>query len=239
MELTVVKQNILDGSRFRDLPFEARRAGLTAAVARLYSLKGMGGNAEAIAPEIALAVSELLKECAVTYSGLTMAEIRYALEAGVKGQLDECPTYLNTANMCRWLCEYKNSALRLEALQAVYNDPTAEASRQLTAGTTEARDREAMERFMGTALVEVQTTGSLEASQLRSGAYAALYDYLRKTGRLEKPSNDEILAAFEKVTKGMRPGPKFETVAEAVKSATAVSVNAVKRLILEDYLKTL
>ncbi len=239
MELTVVKQNILDGSRFRDLSFEARRAGLTAAVARLYSLKGMGGNAEAIAPEIALAVSELQKECAVTYSGLTMAEIRYALEAGVKGQLDECPTYLNTANMCRWLTLYQHSALRLEALQALQSETALQPSNQLTAGTTEARDRAAMESFMEKALQDVRVFGALEASPLKSGAYAALYDYLRGTGRLERPSNEELLAAFDKVANGMPRGAHFETVAEAVQSTTAVAVNAVKRLILEGYLKTL
>lgn len=245
MELYDIANAMQERPKFGALDMNKRHAGLTAIIARLYSLKGMGGAAvvqtndgrtEASA-DVRLAVLELEKECAQKYPFFSMSEIRLALESGVKGELSDDATYLNVANFCKWLAVYRKSPARLEAAQAVENrQRIAEPVRQLDAGTVESRNDAACQALFDTLLQEVRTTGTLGAGHL-SPVVASVYDWLRAKGRMEKPSPAEIQAAM-KTAAGQAQG-KASTAADAVRLATASVVGGAKRILLTNYLRTL
>lgn len=231
-----------DGAKFGALDMDKRQAGLTAIVARLYSLKGMGGAAVAQkedgtvvpSPDVQLAVTELEKECAVKYPFFTLSEIRVALEAGVKGELTDEPAYLNTANMCRWLSIYRKSAARLEAVQAIENDVRVAApSMQLDAGTVQTRNDEAMKRLEGELLDELRTAGTFGEGRI-APVLAALYDWLRETGRMEKPAPATIQDAMRRAAQAKTDGT-IRTAAQVIERAVAGVVTGAKRLLVEDY----
>lgn len=234
MDTYAIVTAIQDGPRNGGIGTDRRKAGIMAIVARLYSLKGMGNQAvvrgtdgrQYPSPDVQLAVTELDREIAVKYPFMTMAEIKLALESGVKGELDDQPTYLNVANYCRWLALYRKSAARLEALQAIDNGiRVAAPSNLLDAGTVETRNAEAVKKALELMRLDVDATGAIDAS--RSDRLCGLvYDYLRKSGQMERPLQSTIDAAIEVARK------------YGLKHATPLQLNCrAKRTLLQFYLQ--
>lgn len=224
MEVYYIVNAINQGPKAGALDIDKRKAGLTAIIARLYSLKGMGNSAvvkgpdgrDYPSPDVQLAVNELEKEIAFKYPFLTMSEIRLALESGVKGELDDQPTYLNVANYCRWLRLYRNGSDRLEALQAIENGKRLAApAYQLDAGTVETRNEEAGARKYEELLAEVRETGAIGPAH-SDMVCAMVYNYLRKTGRMEKPVQSTIDAAIDVALKFGCAKPKVNDRAKRV-----------------------
>lgn len=238
LQVSYIADAMRAGARIGSIGMDKRVAGLTAIVARLYSLKGMGGSKEAIAQEIALAVKELERDVAVKYPFMTMAELQYALESGVKGELDDEPTYLSVANYCRWLSIYRRSDARKEGVQVVENGlRVAAPAMQLEAGTVDSRNAEAAKRALGEYTEEIRTDGCISHAHL-DGAVASVYDYLRASGAMPKPAPAQIQAAMHKAASA-RVGSSHEKTVEGIIAAAASTVNAkAKRYLLEDYLKT-
>ena len=238
MEIYDIANAMQERPKFGGLDIPKRVAGLTAVVARLYSLKGMGGNGAKLEGEITLAVTELERECAKKYPFFSMSEIRLALEAGVKGELTDEPTYLNAANYCKWLALYRKSAARLEAAQAVdSNLKIAAPAYQLDAGTVASRNEVAMEDLFAQVQEEVKATGKIGAAHF-SPTLAALYDWLRAKGQMERPSQAMIQDAMAKAANAAK-SEKTLTVKEAIERAAGTVYAGAKRYLLEDYLKTL
>lgn len=239
MEIYDIANAMQERPKFGALEMNKKAAGLTAIVARLYSLKGQGGNAADLSAEISLAVTELEKECAKKYPFFSMSEIRLALEAGVKGELNDEPTYLNTANYCKWLALYRKSAARLEASQAVDSRLRIAAPvQQLDAGTVETRNAVAMEDLLARVHEEVKTTGSISSTHIVP-ALAALYDWLRYNGRMERPTAAAIQAAMAKAAARAAKCDGMLTAQQIIDRAAGTVYAGAKRYLLEDYLKTL
>lgn len=230
---------------------DKRRAGLTAIIARLYSLKGMANAAavkgqdgkDYLSPDVQLAVNELEKEISLRYPFLTMSEVRYALEAGVKGEFDSDPTFLNVANFCKWLRKYRNSLERVEALQAIANGMrVAEAAQQLPAGTIETRNAEAVRKALSEIEAEVRESGRIAPSHL-DGMCASVYDWLRAQGRMERPDPVTGQAAMDEAVKAVKAmkknGRESVAVADIIEGAMAQVKARAKRILLEKHLRAM
>lgn len=239
MEVSMIVTAMREPVRFGKLTIEKRVAALTAIIARLYSLKGMGGDAQKMQAEISLAVQELEREIALKYPFFTPGEAKIALESGVKGELDDQPAYLNVANYCRWLRIYRESAARLEASQAVANNiRVAPPAAQIDSGTVESRNRVAGEAYLKTLIAEVKQYGYILPEHL-DGACASLYNSLREEGKMEKPSAAAIQEAMHKAAKRMPAGREGRSIEEIIQSAAGCVRAGAKRFLLEEYLKTL
>lgn len=250
MEIYSIVSAIRTGEKVGAIGIDKRQAGLLAIIARLYSLKGMGASAvvkgkdgkDYPTPDLQLAVTEMEKEIALKYPFLTMEEVRYALESGVKGELDDQPTYLNVANYCRWLREYRNSAARLEATQAIANGlASSQPVAQLDAGTIAARNEVACKRAYAEMLSEVKATGRISDSHV-DGNCAGIYDWLRANGRMERPDAKTGQAAMDQAAKSVqamrRVRGKEATISEIVEGAVSQVKFRAKRILLESYLRT-
>ena len=203
------------GPRVGGMGMDKRAAGLTAIIARLYSLKSMGGDKATIAAEIGLAVKELEREVALKYPFMTMAEIQYALESGVKGEMDDEPTFLSVANYCKWLSAYRRSEARKEGLQAVENGKRVEVP-ALPVGDVLARNDEYNEMLAKQLFQEAKSEGRFAQSHTNISV-ANCYNYLRAKGRMERPSAAEIQAATHEAVKAVKPGESRDSVAWRVK----------------------
>lgn len=223
LQVYYIAQAMKTGTRVGMLDMERRVAGLTAIIARLYSLKSMGGDKATLMQEIGLAVPEIEKEIALKCPFMTMAEIQYALESGVKGELDDDPTYLSVANYCKWLAEYRNSDARKEGVQAVENGKRVEAP-ALPLGDILARNEAVCENLAKELFAEVKAGGHFSSEHYDINV-AMVYNYLRKNGRMEKPSAEEIQAAFHEAAKRSRKG-----------EAASDDANRAKRILLEKFM---
>lgn len=190
------------GAKAGQLTIDQRKASIVAIVARLYSLKGQGGDPETLRQEIGLAAYELEKEIAVKYPFFTMEEVRFALESGVKGEWDDDGarfqgTGLNVANYCRWLSAYRNSNERIDALQKIHNPAACPASvrYQLPAATVETKNLEACRSLYEMLQQEVQENGCF-APRHMDITLACVYNYLRSAGVMPRPSDADIEAAM-------------------------------------------
>lgn len=231
------------GPRNGKIGMEARVAGVIAVVSRLYSIKGMGGDKESISKEIAFAAHELEREIALKYPFMTMSEIQYALEAGVKGELDNEPTYLNVANYSKWLRLYRNSRERLEALQAVENGQhLAAPAQQIEAGTVESRNEATMPTAFEQMCEEVHMFGHIDKSHF-DGTCAAVYDWLRAQGRMPRPDAKTGQAAMDAAVKAVKPmkrgGDEPFSIDRIIEGAMGQVKARAKRILLEQYIKTI
>ena len=213
---------------------EQRKAALTAIVARLYSLRGQGGDPAALSAPIALAVSELDKEIMLKYPWFTLAEIRYALEEGIKGTWDtdqtkfQGGTGLTVANYCRWLSDYRYSRARLEAEQAVAEGKRITDPSCLLAPEDIARkNAEYLKRTIDLFKSEIHETGVIDASHW-DGRVANVYDALRKDGTMSLPEKSVIDAAMKRAASDLRQGTEREKL-----------ILRAKRYLLQDYLRAL
>lgn len=231
--LAMVVYNMQNTARVGGLHIDQRKDALTAIVARLYSLRGQGGDPAALAAPLALAVSELEKEVAVKYPFMTLAEIRYALEEGVKGTWETEQTRfqggsgLNVANYCRWLRAYRDSAVRLEAAQAIQNGQrVTDPSRLIAPEDIARKNAEYQARTLDLFKQEIHDAGVIDASHL-DGRVANTYDDLRKSGAMPLPGKDVIEAAMSRAAAVMRSAEKCAVILRA------------KRYILQDWLRAM
>lgn len=232
MDIYMIATAMQDSIAFLNLDENKQRLGLTAIIARLYSLKAMGDKASIIENEVAkpshevlLAVNELLNEVNQKYSFLTLSEIKLALESGVKGELDDQPTYLTIANLCRWLSIYRWSEARTEAKQLVENQRRITApTNQLEYGTVESRDDIAMRTLYTQLMNEVNEKGCLCEFHIDFNC-AAVYDWCRKTGRMQRPSQKAIDYAISR----LRNEKRHKKISEKRLHERA------KRILLEEY----
>lgn len=222
LQVYYIANAMQSGPRVGRMDMEKRVAGLTVIIARLYSLKSMGGDKQALQREIALAVSEMEKEIAMKCPFMTMAEIQYALESGVKGELDGDPTILSVANYCKWLAEYRNSDARKEGIQAIENGKRVEVP-ALPVGDVLARNEAVCENLAKELFAEVKATGHF--GDHYDVCVANVYNYLRKKGRMEKPSAAEIQAAFHEAAKYSKKG-----------EGAPEDANRAKRILLEKFM---
>ena len=221
---------------FSTLDDKKQRLGLTAIIARLYSLKGMGDRAmihedgdpqPRPSPEVVLAVEELTKELNQKYPYLTFAEIKLALESGVKGDLDDQSDFLSIANFCRWLSIYYRSGARIEAKQFVESWRRKIApSNRLEYGTNEVRDDVAMRTLYNQLKSEVQEKGHFSEDHIDLN-YALVYDWCRKTGEVPRPVQSDIDYAISLAQ---------NTKARCTKTDSVIMYHA-KRILLEEFLK--
>ena len=234
MDINVIAAAMLDGQRFSTLDEDKRYYGLLAIIGRLYSLKGMGDKSASYengiatpTPEVLLAVDELTKEIAQNYPYITMSEIKFALESGVKSNLDDQPNILNIANYCRWLALYYKSASRLEAIQLIENRKRiTPPSNCLGYGEVESRNDKAMRTLYEQFKEEVVEKGCISKKHLDINC-SAVYDWCRKAGRILPPSPDKIESALTlaRNTESRKELSEWKTVERA------------KRIILEEYLR--
>lgn len=229
-----------------EIGIDKRKAGLTAIIARLYSLKGMANTAvvkgqdgkDYLSPDVQLAIDEMEKEIALKYPFFTMSEVRYALEAGVKGELDNDPTFLTVVNFCKWLRKYRNSLERSEALQVIADgmgeDESAEAIEDLNA--------KAVSKALSEIEAEVRESGRIAPSHL-DGMCASVYDWLRAQGRMERPDPVTGQAAMDEAVKAVkamkRNGRESVAVADIIEGAMAQVKARAKRILLEKHLRAM
>ena len=240
LEVYCIANAMKNGPKVGAMGMEKRAIGLLGVIARLYSLKGMGEKAiehdengrpimkdgkPVPSKEVHLAIIEMDKELALRYPFLTMGEVQYALESGVKGQLDDEPTYLNVANYSRWLKEYRQSGERQDAdLINKTGQRVQEPAHLLPVGDVIARNTEYAEAFAKTLFDEIKRNGRFDSAHTDM-AVAMVYNYLRKEGRMEKPAADLIQDAFSQAAKLVREGED--------KNRTAIRV---KRILLQNFM---
>lgn len=241
MNISSIIHAMQDINRFSQLSSEKKNYALTAIVARLYSLKGMGDKTivfkdgkpvkdekgEFVRSEnLIFAITELEKEIAINYPFLTMSEIQIALEAGVKNELDDDPTFLTVVNFCRWLALYFHSGARLEAAQAINSLKRITPSNQIEAGSIESRNDVVLHNLVQLFQEEVKTNGCI-AAEHSDRICSLVYDWLRTQG-MERPPQSEIDAAKAVAQKKVT---KKSTILEDKVNQRA------KRILLENYLR--
>jgi len=214
--------------RLGSINSEQRKQMLYNIIMRLYALKNARVDQQAMHQEVSYAVEEVDRDLRIKYPFFTMTEVALALEAGVKGEFidDKTPaayqsTALNAANYCRWLSLYRNSAVRLEALQDVENGKRlTEPQNLLSAGDIESRNIAAFDKL------EKDIRGTMKdgtiPAEFSDMICAKLYNHLRTHGRMDMPTQAAIDAAQDVARKFLK---------------TELQVNCrAKRSLLEMYL---
>lgn len=237
MDVYVITTAMQNGLVFTKLDENKKRLGLTAIIARLYSLKGMGEKAVILddktgkpskpSPEVLLAVEELTIEVNQKYPFLTMSEIKLALESGVKGELDDQPNILCVANYCRWLSIYRRSEARTEAKQLIENEKRITShSNCLEYGTVESRNDVALRILYKQLKDEVLEKGRIDEAHM-DYICAIVYDWCRKTGEMPRPEQSDINHALALVRSARTSRTQTESMI----------IRQAKRILLEGYLK--
>jgi ribosomal protein L15 len=123
----------MDGLKVREMDYYAMRGTVEAIIMSLYTLLGQIGQK----PDVQAMCKPLIKDLQTRYRGLTLSEVEYALNAGVRGDYGEYYG-INVVTINKWLKMYCSSEARREANREKnlaglpeYTGPTAEEKRKI------------------------------------------------------------------------------------------------------------